>query len=333
MHSGGLTLSTLYASPVGCTIAPSASSRSQIASASSRGRVPGRAVAHEVDAEVEPAAVDGADRSGARPASASKPGAQARADVRGRWPAGPPPRARRARRGRSRTRPGRRRSSEKNGAARSNASAISRRQITAPTGWPLPGRLGDATMSGDTPCCSKAQKSRPCARSRPAPRRRCRGRPRRARARRRRPGSRRGSDDAALVAEQRLADERRGAALRLRRRERGAHGFGVGGCRVVADARPRYGSGCDDRMDGSRAAARASRAVDRARATARRSRSSSRGRRPRARSRPCGRWRRARAAARGRSASLAGVDTRNTRSSGGGQQRARAARRTRAIAP
>ena len=50
---------------------------------------------------------------------------------------------------------------EKNGAAASNASAISRRQITAPTGCPFPVAFATQTMSGTTPSGVKAQNDSP----------------------------------------------------------------------------------------------------------------------------------------------------------------------------
>ena len=50
---------------------------------------------------------------------------------------------------------------EKNGAVCAKASAISRLQMTAPIGWPLPVALATQTMSGTTSSCSKAQKVSP----------------------------------------------------------------------------------------------------------------------------------------------------------------------------
>ena len=50
---------------------------------------------------------------------------------------------------------------EKNAARRPSASAISARQITAPSGWPLPVALATATMSGVTRSCSNAQNDSP----------------------------------------------------------------------------------------------------------------------------------------------------------------------------
>ena len=50
---------------------------------------------------------------------------------------------------------------EKNGAVRSNASAISGVQMTAPTGCPFPVAFATETMSGSTPSCSNAQNVSP----------------------------------------------------------------------------------------------------------------------------------------------------------------------------